>query len=105
MAKRSRAVKPLNEPTEVRVKPDSHGVPVALQAPDNLPLTSGMTSRGTSQWEKVTQVDDIYEVDELWWRGEEQEIQRMYFEVRLESSRKVTVYHDLVHDRWFRQAG
>jgi hypothetical protein len=105
MAKRARPIKPLNEPTEIQVRSDRHGVPVSLELPDPLPLTSGTRSRSKPNWKKVVQVEDMYEVDELWWRGPEQEIQRLYFDLRLENSRTLTVYHDLVNDRWFRQVG
>jgi hypothetical protein len=107
MAKRSRPVKPLNEPTAVTVRYDRHGVPVAVALPETVAVKTGARSRsaGMLNWEKVAQVEDIYEIDELWWRGEGQEIQRIYFDLRLDTSRKVTVYHDLISGRWHRQAG
>ena len=36
----------------------------------------------------------MYEIDELWWRGEERQISRRYFVLRLENSRKLTVFCD-----------
>lgn len=111
MAKRAGAVKPLNEPAQVSVRTDQGGLPVAVQLVTVIPTLSRRgqsrprgANSSQSKWLKVSQIEDIYEVDELWWRGKEQEIQRLYFDLRLDNSRKVTVYRDLINDIWFRQA-
>jgi hypothetical protein len=112
MAKRTRPVKPLNEPVQVHVKHDAHGVPIAVELVEVLPAGAHgerplrpRSDYGKTRWVTVAKIEDIYEVDELWWRGEEQEIQRLYFDLRLENARKVTIYRDLVHNLWYRQAG
>jgi hypothetical protein len=111
MAQRTRPVKPLNEPVQVRVRHDSHGVPVAVELAEVLSAikpgerATRRRNYGKTRWLMVAKVEDMYEVDELWWRGEEQEIQRLYFDLRLENARKVTIYRDLVHNLWYRQAG
>lgn len=116
MARRPRPVKPLNEPRQVTVRQDLRGMPVAVEFLEGLPVTmrdarSGSRGRAHSpgsgahaRWVAVQRIEDMYEIDELWWRGAEQEIQRLYFDLVLETSRKITVYHDLVRDRWYRQA-
>lgn len=110
MAKRTRPVKPLNEPVQVAVRQDSHGMPVAVELDGPLPATArraagkGRHTGDGSRWVGVSGIEDIYEVDELWWRGEEQEIRRLYFDLRLENSRRLTVFRDLVQDTWHRQA-
>jgi hypothetical protein len=115
MAKRTHPVKPLNEPVQVKVRHDSHGIPTAVELSEILPARAHGTSPGKrpalrrdygkKRWLTVAKVEDMYEVDELWWRGEEQEIQRLYFELRLENARKVTIYCDLVRNLWYRQGG
>lgn len=116
MAKRTRPVKPLNEPVQVHVRHDVHGMPLAVELTGALPVTArpqvmgkGRVNRHTNpggpRWTTVSAIEDIYEIDELWWRGEKQEIQRLYFDLRLENARKVTIYRDLVHNLWYRQAG
>lgn len=52
----------------------------------------------------VTSIEDFWKINDEWWRGEEQEIERVYFDLVLQSSQRLTVFHDLVGDEWFRQA-
>lgn len=52
----------------------------------------------------VVSVEDFWKINDEWWRGEEQEIERVYFDLILQSSQRLTVFHDLVRDEWFRQA-
>ena len=112
MAKRTRPVKPLNEPVQLNVRHDSHGIPIAVELVEVLPARAHgehparpRRDHSKTRWLPVAKIEDIYEVDELWWRGEEQEIQRLYFDLRLENARKVTIYRDLVRNLWYRQAG
>jgi len=88
---RARAVRPLNAPVEVRVRADGSGRPAAV-----------WLSRA---WQGVASVEDVWKVDDEWWRGQEQRIERVYFEVLLEGGRRVTVFHDVVRGAWWRQAG
>ena len=50
----------------------------------------------------VVQVQDTWRIDDEWWR--ERPVSRLYFEVALEDGRTVTVYRDLVSDRWAMQS-
>ena len=57
------------------------------------------------RWVKVTRVDDLWKVNDEWWRGPEEEIARLYYMIRLENSQQLTVYLDLITNNWYRQAG
>ncbi|MCH7984857.1 MAG: hypothetical protein IIC28_12915, partial [Chloroflexi bacterium] len=64
---------------------------------------SSLVSDG--RWVKVTKVDDLWKVNDEWWRGPEEEIARLYYMIRLENSQQLTVYLDLITNNWYRQAG
>jgi hypothetical protein len=50
---------------------------------------------------RVAEVQDTWRIDDEWWR--ERPVSRLYFSVALEDGRVVTVYEDLVNERWWRQ--
>jgi hypothetical protein len=52
---------------------------------------------------RVAKVQDRWRIDDEWWR--EQPLSRMYYVLRLEDETVVTVYHDMVKDRWYEQRG
>ena len=56
-------------------------------------------------WVKVTGIEDLWKVNDEWWRGPEEEIARLYYVIRLENSQQITVYLDLIANSWYRQAG
>ncbi len=110
MAQSARSIKPLNEPAAVEVRTDSAGMPREVRLADALPFSARRRRQQQKapprvSWHRVEAVDDMYKINELWWRGEEEEINRLYFDLRLDNSRRLTVYRDLTHDRWYRQAG
>jgi hypothetical protein len=45
-------------------------------------------------------IRNAWRIDDEWWR---QEISRSYFEVELAGGMIVTVFHDLVSGKWYRQ--
>jgi hypothetical protein len=49
----------------------------------------------------VTAVQDRWRIDDEWWR--ETPVSRMYYELRLDGDRVVTVYRDLVGGAWWLQ--
>ena len=51
----------------------------------------------------VASVDDLWEIDEEWWR--ENPIVRRYYQVTTEDGRPMTIFHDLVSGEWYRQGG
>ncbi len=65
---------------------DERGVPVRVRV------------RG--RWQSVETVLDAWRIDDEWWR---QPIARAYFSLALESGAHLTVYHDLVENRWYIQ--
>ncbi|MDI6858340.1 MAG: hypothetical protein QME71_08515 [Dehalococcoidia bacterium] len=49
----------------------------------------------------VSQVQDVWRIDDEWWR---EEVSRLYYRLLLEDGRALTVYRDLVKDKWWRQS-
>ena len=82
----SKGFRPLNEPAPLAVEATPRGVPKAI------------LWRGA--FKPVTAIHETWRVDDEWWR---EEIARRYFVVELEGGRRVTLYHDLVHDLWYGQ--
>ena len=60
-----------------------------------------LLSDGT--WVRVTGIEDLWKVNDEWWRGPEEEIARLYYVIRLENSQQITVYLDLIANNWYRQ--
>ncbi len=56
-------------------------------------------------WMKVTAIENLWKVNDEWWRGPEEEIARLYYVLRLANGQQLTVYLDLVANSWHRQAG
>ncbi len=83
-----RAFRPLNTPRPVRVRTGEGGRPLVLH------LNGG--------GQKVLQILEIWQIDEEWWR---EPISRRYATLTLEEGRTVTVYRDLLEDRWYLQEG
>ena len=50
----------------------------------------------------VKEVLETWRIDDEWWR--EKPISRLYYSLLLEDGRNLTVYRDLVTERWARQA-
>jgi hypothetical protein len=115
-----RTIKPLNGPQQVSVQTDAAGQPASIR------IETGMAGPATHQrnrssrhgrarqelrairsdgrWMTVSAIEDIWKINDEWWRGEGQEIERVYFDVVLESNQRLIVFYDLVRDEWFRQA-
>jgi hypothetical protein len=112
-----RAIKQLNEPQPVSVKAGPGGEPgyVRLSVIEGVDVSSrrrrpGGASqklrsiRSDGQWMRVASVEDCWKINDEWWRGPELEIERLYFDVVLENSQRLTLFHDLLEDKWSRQA-
>jgi len=56
-------------------------------------------------WVRVVEIEDLWKVNDEWWRGPEEGIARLYYTVRLENSQHLTVYLGLIANSWYRQAG
>ncbi len=87
---RTRPIKPLNAPTPIRVRTDTSGR-----------LTAVHLSRS---WQTVTSVEDLWKIDDEWWRGTDHRIQRTYFDLLLQTGTRITLFHDLTHNTWHRQS-
>ena len=77
-------IRALNQPLPLSVKTGDDGGPVALRL-----------RRG---WVTVEAVVDRWRIDDEWWR--EQAISRMYYECAVDQGLRVTVFQDLVSDKW-----
>jgi hypothetical protein len=71
----------------VRVQAGAHGLPHAV-------LFEG-------EVRAVTAVQDRWRIDDEWWR--ETPVARLYYELRLEGDRVITVYRDLAGGGWWMQ--
>jgi hypothetical protein len=49
---------------------------------------------------RVNEVLNIWRIDEEWWR---KTISRLYFLLEMEGGSRVTLFHDLESDGWYRQ--
>ncbi len=50
---------------------------------------------------EVTAVQDRWRIDDEWWR--EIALARMYYQLRLEDGRMITIYRDLIGGVWCEQ--
>ena len=93
MVKDSRAsirtdrLRPLATPRRAHVEADAGGLPHAV--------------RFEGAMHGVASVQDCWRIDDEWWR--ERAVSRMYWQVRLESGRLLTLYHDLIGETWWEQ--
>ena len=80
-------LRPLREPRPVDVEADEEERPVAVTLNDRRLA--------------VVAVQDTWRIDDEWWR--ERPVSRLYYELALEDGRVVTVYADLVSEKWANQ--
>ncbi len=114
-----RTIKQLNEPQAVEVQTSPGGMPLKIRLAAfhagepqrqnrrlhlNQRKQRFRTIRSDGQWMQVVSIEDRWKINDEWWRGEKLEIERLYFDVILENSQRMTVFHDLVRDTWSRQA-
>ena len=81
------ALLPLNQPSPVRVEAHE-GWPVAILA------------RGSVRRE-ITSTEDVWRVEEEWWR--DASIVRTYFEVLIDTGRRMTLFFDHASSSWYWQ--
>lgn len=82
-------LRPLDRPRPVVVRTDEAGEPAYVRLP-------GRTAR------RVEAVRERWRIDDEWWRHA---ISREYRAVVLDDGRAVTLFHDLMEDRWYAQKG
>ena len=115
----TRTIKPLNEPQPVEVRVGPGGEPLQLRIKTTMSETATGSSRPRSRrsqnhqfsairsdgkWMSVIAIEDYWKINDEWWRGEELEIERLYFDVVIENNQRITIFHDLVRNTWSRQA-
>ena len=81
------ALRPLNEPQEVRIITGANGRPEKLY-------------QGRRRL-RVALVSDAWRVEDEWWR--DRPVSRTYFDVQLEDGRHVTLFQDAATERWYVQ--
>ncbi len=81
-------VRPLNRPRPVRVEAGEDGRPIAVYL--------------SRRHYDVEAVLESWRIDEEWWR--QRPVSRVYFSLLLEDGRTVTVYRNLISDRWAMQS-
>lgn len=82
--RRGARLRPLAEPRPVEVRADTHGEPLAVVL-DRRPVP-------------VVAVRERWRIDDEWWR---RPVARMYHLVVLDGGALLTLYRDLVDDRWY----
>jgi hypothetical protein len=80
-------IKQVNVPQELAVKERPDGFPVAI---------AGNNSR------RIISIERRWRIDDEWWRTEP--ISRMYYAVILDSGKALTIFKDLIKNRWYRQS-
>jgi hypothetical protein len=83
----TRRIRRLKLPSALEVEADAEGTPLRL--------------RLGGQWQEVMLLRRPWRIDQHWWRG--QPVSRMYFRVAAADGPPLTVYRDLIEDKWARQ--
>jgi hypothetical protein len=79
----------LKLPVPVTVRADGAGQPRSVRRDD------------WSAPREVARLEERWRVDDEWWR--ERPVARLYYHVLLADGALLTLYHDLVDDRWYEQ--
>ena len=79
----------LNAPAPIQVRVGPDGLPRAVRR------------AGWPGPRPVAAVQDRWRIDDEWWR--EHPVARLYLRLRLADDSLLTVYHDLLADRWYEQ--
>ena len=96
---RSSGMKILNTPRVIKVRTNSTGNPTAIYMPSSTQL------RSNGKWVNVIKVENLWKVNDEWWRGADEEISRLYYVLRIDSGQQITMFLDLITNKWHRQSG
>lgn len=107
---RAHGLRPLNQPRKVQVTVNKDGVPTQvarIKVVTGSRNREGVRSSKQSYWSKVTNVIDVWRIEDEWWRV--QPIQRTYFRILVGDGRMMTIFRndagkDHHHAEWFEQA-
>jgi hypothetical protein len=50
--------------------------------------------------QRVRGILNLWRIDDGWWRTP---AARLYYSLELEGGGRITIFHDLIHDTWYRQ--
>ena len=70
--------------------------PVAVFSSDNVPVRVLFKRK----MQEVREITNIWRVDDSWWS---RPASRMYFALELHGGSRITVFHDLLSNKWYRQ--
>jgi len=116
---RTCALRPLNTPRPVSVRVGVGGWPTAVRT-DNTRV-DGIRSPGSTRytraqgagvrrnifadfkWISVSEVEDLWKINDEWWRGKNEEIERTYYLLILRDDRRLVVFCDMKTREWFLQ--
>ena len=99
-------IRALNGPRELIVRTaEGSGRTSGISLPDRTSeffVEKPVALRLHGRWFEVESVEDIWRIDDEWWR--ERAVSRMYYRCTVDSGMSVTVFHDLVGGKWYRQS-
>ena len=73
-----------------------HPEPVDVFTADNLPVQVHFKRK----MQKVQEIVNLWRVDDSWWA---RPASRLYYTLELDGGGKVTVFHDLLSNKWYKQ--
>lgn len=70
--------------------------PVDVFLSDNLPVRVHFKKK----MQKVQEITNVWRVDDNWWS---MPASRMYYALELDGGSRITLFHDLLSNKWYRQ--
>jgi hypothetical protein len=70
--------------------------PVDVISSDNVPVQVHFKRK----MHKVQEITNVWRVDDSWWS---RPASRMYYALELDGGSRITVFHDLLSNKWYRQ--
>lgn len=70
--------------------------PVDVFSSDNVPVRVHFKKK----MQKVQEITNVWRVDDNWWS---RPASRMYYALELDGGSRITVFHDLLSNTWYRQ--
>ncbi len=98
-ARRTKSLKASASDSSPAAQNDICGVP---EQASELFARKPISLRLHGRWFEVESVEDIWRIDDEWWR--EEAVSRMYYRCAVDGGMSVTVFHDLINGRWYRQS-
>jgi len=70
--------------------------PVDVFSSNNVPVRVHFKRK----MQKVQEITNVWRVDDNWWA---RPVSRMYYALELDGGSRITVFHDLLSNKWYRQ--